>query len=225
VWLWCELTCGHERAGPVALPTSNLAHQGEFIRDALPDLRERLVIFGRLLLATPADARGMLPARFEALLGERGDVIFRPDSTGRRLEPHERRERPIPPRVPLAVADRVLAHVAAHTGVDILTLTTISFPGMQAPPAVIHARLLAAALLQRTWPTSWNAIGEAINQNGNRPLIGSTPTEGPASAIMARRRARPARSRRRQLAGSDRPDHPARATHARRRRADPSPRD
>jgi hypothetical protein len=224
VWLWCELTCGHERAGPVALPTSNLAHQGEFIRDALPDLRERLVIFGRLLLATPADAREMLPARFEALLGERGDVILRPDSTGRRLEPHERRERPIPPRIPPAVADRVLAHVAAHTGVDILTLTTISFPGMQAPPAVIHARLLAAALLQRTWPTSWNAIGEAINQNGNRLADWqhayrtacqrqswlADESTGSVTPSTARR--------------PDRPDHTARATHARRRRADPSPR-
>jgi hypothetical protein len=33
---------------------------------------------------------------------------------------------------------------------------------------VIHARLLATALLQRTWPTSWNAIGEAINHDGNQ---------------------------------------------------------
>jgi hypothetical protein len=170
VWLWCQLTSGHERAAPVALPTSNLAHQGEFIRDALPDLRERLLILGQLLLTTPVDARETLPARFEATLHERGYVIFRPDTTGRRhrLEAHERRERPRPPRVPPDIAERVLAHVSAHTGVDIPTLTTTSFPGVQAPPAVIHARLLAAALLQRTWPTSWNAIGEAINQNGNQ---------------------------------------------------------
>ena len=170
VWLWCELTSGHERAAPIELPTSNLAHQGEFIRDALPDLSERLLILGQLLLTTPTDARDTLLTQLDATLRERGYVIFRPDTTGRRcrLEPHERRERPIPPRVPPAVADRVLAHVAAHTGVDIPTLTTTSFPGMQAPPAVVHARLLAAALLQRTWPTSWNAIGEAINQNGNQ---------------------------------------------------------
>jgi hypothetical protein len=62
--------------------------------------------------------------------------------------------------------DRVLAHVSAHTGIDIPTLMTASFPGMQGPPAVIHARLLAAALLQRNFPTSWQAIGEAINHNG-----------------------------------------------------------
>jgi hypothetical protein len=77
-------------------------------------------------------------------------------------------KRPKPPRVPPLVADRVLARVAAHTGVDIPTLTTTSFPGMPAPPAVIHARLLTAALLKRTGPTSWNAIGEAINQDGNQ---------------------------------------------------------
>jgi hypothetical protein len=170
IWLWCELTSGHERAAPIALPTSNLAHQGEFIRDALPDLRERLLILGQLLLTTPTDVRHPLPVRLEATLRERGLAIFRPDPTGRRrrLEPHEPRERPKPPRVPPTVADRVLAHVAAHTGVDIPTLSTTSFPGMQAPPAVLHARLLAAALLKQTWPTSWNAIGEAINQDGNQ---------------------------------------------------------
>jgi hypothetical protein len=170
VWLWCQLTSGHERAAPIPLPTSNLAHQGEFIRDALPDLHDRLLILGQLLLTIPADARHTIPARLEATLGERGFAIFRPDPTDRRdrLEPHQRRERPKPPRVPPTVADRVLAHVAAHTGVDIPTLSTTAFPGMQAPPAVLHARLLAAALLKRTWPTSWNAIGEAINQDGNQ---------------------------------------------------------
>ncbi len=170
VWLWCHLTSGHERAAPVAMPTSNLAHQGEFIRDALPDLSERLLVLGQLLLTTPVEDRDTLPAQLEATLCERGYMIFRPAPTDQRprRQPDERRERPKPPRVPQMVTARVLAHVAAHTGVDIPTLTTTSFPGMQAPPAVIHARLLAAALLQRTWPTSWNAIGEAINQNGNQ---------------------------------------------------------
>ena len=170
VWLWCELTSGHERAGPIVLPTSNLAHQGEFIRDALPDLRDRLLILGQLLLTTPTGTRETLPTRLEATLRERGCAIFRPDPTSRRrrLESHERRERPKPPGVPPDIADRVLAHIAVHTGVDVPTLTSTSFPGMQAPPAVIHARLLAAALLKRTWPTSWNAIGEAINQDGNQ---------------------------------------------------------
>jgi hypothetical protein len=168
VWLWCQLTGGHERAAPIPLPTTNLAHQGEFIRDALPDLRERMLILAQLLLTTRADARPTLPDQLEATLRKRGYAIVRPGPARRRqrLEPHERRDRPKPPRVPPAVADRVLAHVAAHTGVDILTLTTTLFPAMHTPPAVMHARLLAAALLQRTWPTSWNAIGEAINRNG-----------------------------------------------------------
>jgi hypothetical protein len=168
VWLWCQLTSGHERAAPIALPTSNLAHQNEFIRDALPDVHDRLLILGQFLIATPVDARDTLPSRLEATLRERGYAIVRPGQARRRrrLEPHERCERPKPPRVPPAVADRVLAHVAAHTGVDIPTLTTTSFPAMHTPPAVMHARLLAAALLKRSWPTSWNAIGEAINRNG-----------------------------------------------------------
>ncbi len=170
VWLWCQLTSGHERAAPIALPTSNLAHQGEFIRDALPDLRERLLILGQLLLTTPTDDRHTRAAQLEAALREGGYVIFRPGPTSRRrqLEGHERGERPQPPRIPQPVADRVLAHVSAHTGVDIPTITNGSFPGMQTPPAVIHARLLAAALMQRIAPTSWNAIGEAINQDGNQ---------------------------------------------------------
>lgn len=165
VWLWCELTSGHERAGPIALPTDNLAHQGEFIRGALPDLRERLLILGQLLLATPAESRDNLPTQLEATLRERGYVIVRP-TTPRRSDTHEPRERPRPPRVPPVIIEHVLAHVAAHTGVDIPTLTTTSFPGMHTPPAVVHARLLAAALLQRVAPTSWNAIAEAINAHG-----------------------------------------------------------
>ena len=169
VWLWCQLTSGHERAAPIALPTDNLAHQGEFIRDALPDLHERLLILGQLLLTTPADTRDTLPSQLEARLQDGGYAIVRPDTTSRRRQDsHEHRERPRPPRVPAILAERVLAHAAAHTGVDIPTLTSTRFSGMQTPPAVIHARLLAAALLQRTWPTSWNAIGEAINQDGNR---------------------------------------------------------
>jgi hypothetical protein len=163
VWLWGELTSGHERAAPIELPTHNLAHQGQFIRDALPDLSERLLILGQLLIATPADARDTLPTRLKATLRERGYAIVRPESRQPRRGLHER---PKPPRVPPDVCERVLAHVAAHTGVDIPTLTSTTFHGMHTPPAVIHARLLAAALLKRTWPTSWNAISEAINRNG-----------------------------------------------------------
>jgi hypothetical protein len=163
VWLWCHLTSGHERAAPIPLPTNNLAHQKEFIREALPDLHDRLLILGQLLIATPADARDTIPTRLEATLHERGCAIVRPKSQQPRRRLHER---PKPPRVPPDVSEHVLAHVAAHTGVDIPTLTSTAFDGMQTPPAVMHARLLAAALLKRIWPTSWNAIGEAISRNG-----------------------------------------------------------
>lgn len=165
VWLWCQLTSGHERAAPIPMPTNNLAHQKEFIREALPDLHDRLLILGQLLIATPTDARDTIPARLEATLRERGYPIVRPDTNSQqpRLGLHER---PKPPRVPPDVSGHVLAHVAAHTGVDIPTLTSTAFGGMQTPPAVMHARLLAAALIKRTWPTSWNAIGEAINRQG-----------------------------------------------------------
>jgi TniQ len=165
VWLWSELTSGHDRAAPIALPTFSLAHQNEFIRDALPDLRERLLVLGELLLATPANARHTIPSRLEAALRERGYVIVRPHRSRReQARAHEPRKRP--PRVPFDVVDRVLAHVGAHTGIDIPTLTTASFPRTHGPPAVIQARLLAAALLQRNFQTSWQAIGEAINHNG-----------------------------------------------------------
>jgi hypothetical protein len=165
VWLWCQLTSGHERAAPIRMPTNNLAHQKEFIREALPDLHDRLVILGQLLVATPADARDTLPARLEATLRERGYAIVRPCTSSRQPR-RGLHDRPKPPRVPPDVSGYVLTHVAAHTGIDIPTLTSTTFGGMQTPPAVIHARLLAAALLNRIWPTSWNATGEAINRNG-----------------------------------------------------------
>jgi hypothetical protein len=165
VWLWCELTGGHERAAPIPLPTFSLAHQNEFIRETLPGLRERLLVLGELLLATPANARDTIPSRLEAILRERGCPIV-PSHRSRRQRARAPQPRKRPPRVPPDLLDRVLAHVGAHTGIDIATLTTASFPGMQGPPAVIHARLLAAALLQRNCPTSWNAIGEAINHDG-----------------------------------------------------------
>jgi len=165
LWLWCQLTSGHERAAPISMPTNNLAHQKEFIREALPDLHDRLLILGQLLIATPADARDTIPARLEATLRERGYVIVRPNTNSRQPR-RGLHERPKPPRVPPDISGHVLAHVAAHTGADIPTLTSTTFDGMQTPPAVMHARLLAAALIKRIWPTSWNAIGEAINRNG-----------------------------------------------------------
>lgn len=147
IWLWCELTSGHELAAPIALPTRSkhafhdyTIFKGRF----LESLRVRLLIFGELLLATPADARRTLPARLAAALHERGHLArnFRLDT----VEP--------------SITRRVLAHVAAHTGVDIATLTSAT--GGQAPAAVTHARLLAAAVLRRTTLASWGAIATVL---------------------------------------------------------------
>ncbi|HZU76379.1 MAG TPA: hypothetical protein VFA70_06415 [Dehalococcoidia bacterium] len=145
VWLWCALTGGHERAAPVKLPTSNLAEHTYFIRDTLPALRERLLILGELLLATPADARSTLPGRLAAALHRRGHLAqnYQLDT----IDP--------------LITSRVLAHVSAHTGVDIPSLTTPS-RGSHAPAAITHARLLTARLLRQTALASPAAAAHAI---------------------------------------------------------------
>lgn len=151
VWLWCELTSGHERAAPVALPGRGLNDHTFFVRQFLAPLRERLLLLGKLLLDTPADARQTLPARLAATLHERGHLAenFYLDTVD-----------------PL-IARRVLAHTSAYTGVDIPTLTTPS----HGRPAVTHARLLASALLRTTMLASRAAITSTIGghaqHNGN----------------------------------------------------------
>ncbi len=145
IWLWCELTSGHERAAPIPLPGragKDLNEHTNFRHRFLPPLRERLLILGELLLVTPADARSTLPTQLAAALRERG-----------RLAADLSLDEPDP-----LIADRVLALVGAHTGVDIATLTTPTV-GSRAPAAVTHARLLAAALLRQTTLASWTAIG------------------------------------------------------------------
>lgn len=154
IWLWCELTSGHERAAPIPLPGrragKDLNEHTNFRHRFLPPLRERLLILGELLLATPAGARQTLPTRLAAALHERGHLArtFRLDT----LEP--------------TITHRALAHVAFHTGVDIATLTTAT--GGQAPAAVVHARLLAAAILRRTTLASWGPIASILPGNASR---------------------------------------------------------
>jgi hypothetical protein len=151
IWLWCHLTSGHERAAPIPLPTRRgLSDQTQFIRDVLPTLRERLLILGDLLLITPADARSTLHNRLAAALHQRGYLTdnFYLDT----IDP--------------LITTRVLAHVSAHTGVDIPTLTTPSV-GSHAPPAVTHARLLATRLLRHSALASYTAIGDSIRGDGN----------------------------------------------------------
>ena len=164
VWLWCQLTSGHERAAPVSLPTRNLAHHTYFIRDVLPALRPRLLILAELLLATPADARSTLPSRLAAMLKQR-----------RYLAENYYRDTVDP-----LITSRVLAHTSAHTGVDIPSLTTPS-PGSRAPPAVTHARLLAALLLRRTALASPASIAAII---GGHPDHAGYGDRGYRAALM-----------------------------------------
>ena len=145
VWLWRQLTGGHERAAPIGLPTENLARHGYFIRDVLPPLRDRLLILAELLLATPAGARSTLPSRLAAALQRRGHLA----------------ENYLLDSIDPLIAARVLAHTSAHTGLDIPSLTTPS-SGSDAPSAVTHARLLAARLMRRTALASWPAVAAVI---------------------------------------------------------------
>ena len=151
LWLWCHLTSGHERAAPFPMPTKRgLSDQTQFIRDALPTLRERLLILGELVLTTPAEARSTLLNRLAAALHQRGHLA----------------ENYYLDTIDPLITSRVLAHVSAHTGVDIHSLTTPS-AGSHAPPAVTHARLLAAGLLRRTALVSWASVAAIIGGDAN----------------------------------------------------------
>jgi hypothetical protein len=69
-------------------------------------------------------------------------------------------------RIDPLIATRVLAHISAHTGVDIPSLTTPA-SGSDAPPAVTHARLLAARLRRCTALASWLAVAAVIGGHPN----------------------------------------------------------
>jgi TniQ len=147
VWLWCELTSGHEHAAPAALPTRSLFDQTLFIRRALPAMRDRLLLLGELLLNTPVDARQTLPTRLAAALHRRGHLV-----TGKLWHDD----------IDPVITTRILALISAHTGVDLATLTTTPAHGTRATPAVAHARLLAAALLRRGALASWATVAATL---------------------------------------------------------------
>ncbi|MGO9898777.1 MAG: TniQ family protein [Solirubrobacteraceae bacterium] len=112
LWVWCQLTSGDERAAPIPLRTTHgLSDQTEFIRDALPTLRDRLLILGELLITTPADARATLHNRLTTALSKHGDLAanYHLDT----IDP--------------LITDRARAHDGgAHTRVDSPRLTTPS---------------------------------------------------------------------------------------------------
>ena len=211
LWLWCHLTSGHERAAPIPMPTTRgLSDQTQFIRDALPTLRERLLILGELLLTTPAEARSTLPNRPR-----------RSATPARTPRPRTTTCDTIDPLITTAC----LAHVGAHTGVDIPSLTTPSV-GSHAPPAVTHARLLAARLLRCTALASFTAIAAAIGGDGNHLADNDRRYRPPLTRnATPRRRTQPTRPRRRELAQRPRrapPTHAAPPAHARDRDRDQS---
>ena len=85
------------------------------------------------------------------------------------------------------IATRVLAHTSAHTGVDIPSLTTPS-SGSDAPPAVHHARMLAARLMRRTALASWPAVaavigGRSSNIDQNDHWYRAALTRSPDAAV------------------------------------------
>lgn len=55
VWLWCELTSGHELAAPLKLPGDLNSHR-EFKERHLDEIRDRLLTLGHILLDTPTAA-------------------------------------------------------------------------------------------------------------------------------------------------------------------------
>ena len=150
LWLWSQLTSGDERAGRASIRTTKLHEQTHFAASTLAPLRERLLILGELLIETPTAARSTLHNRLAATLHHRGHLAekFYLDT----IDP--------------MITERVLAHVASHTGLDIPSLTTPSV-GSHAPPAVTHSRLLATRLLRATACVSYTAIGAAIGGDGN----------------------------------------------------------
>ena len=151
VWLWCHLTSGHEHAAPIALPHPGLRHHYAFVRTVIPALRERLLLLGDILLATPPGALEIVPARFAVALRGQG---------------HLAPSRYLPTVSPL-IGDRVLAHVSAHTGVDIPTITA-SPAGAASPAAVAHARVLTAVLLQEVALASPAAIASILEGDPGR---------------------------------------------------------
>ena len=131
IWLWCQLTSGQEHAAPITLPHPKLRHHFAFVRTVIPELRERLLLLGDILLATPPEELDTVPARFAVALRRQGHLAANHYLPG----------------VSPTIRERVLAHTSAHTGVDVPTITA-SPAGAANPAAVTHARLLTAILLQ-----------------------------------------------------------------------------
>lgn len=170
VWLWCELTSGHERAAPVKLPSS-VENYRHFEARHLDGLRDRLLVLGQLLLDTPPTAQSTIAAQFAAALTQRGEPPAASPERGGPAAPRRQQRKAAAGRrlatVDPIISERVLAHVSAHTGVDIQTITTPA-RGSERSPAATHARLLAAALLRRMTVASWPTIAPTLDGDPHR---------------------------------------------------------
>ena len=151
VWLWCELASGHEHAAPIALPCPELRHHFAFVRSVIPALRDRLLLLGDILLATPPGQYETVPTRFAVALHRQGHLADNYYLT----------------TISPLICQRILAHTSAHTGVDIATITT-SPSGTASPAAVAHARLLAGALLQEVALSSPAVIASVVQGDPGR---------------------------------------------------------
>jgi len=151
VWLWCQLTSGHEHAAPLALPCPELRHHFAFVRSVIPALRDRLLLLGDILLTTPPGQYETVPTRFAVALHRNGHLADNYYLTT--INP--------------LICQRILAHTSAHSGVDIATITTPP-SGAASPAAVAHARLLAAALLQEAALASPAVIASVLQGDPGR---------------------------------------------------------
>jgi hypothetical protein len=168
VWLWCQLTSGHEQAAPLPVPRPELQTHDAFERSVIPRIRERLLLLGEILLATPPDAMDTVADRFAVARYRQGAL------------PKTYR---LPAINPL-LQQRILAHASAHTGIDIATITAPP-RGRPTRPAVANARLLTAALLHEVALTPTAVIASIVkasagrlgdNTRAYRATIAKTPT-------------------------------------------------
>jgi hypothetical protein len=168
IWLWCQLTSGHEQAAPLATPRPELQHHDAFRRSVIPRIREPLLLLGEILLATPPLAMDTVANRFAVARYRQGAL---PNSY--RL-----------PHINPPTQERILAHASAHTGIDIATITAPPC-GVPRPPAVANARLLTAALLHEVALTHTAVIASILkasagrlgdNTRAYRATIAKTPT-------------------------------------------------
>jgi hypothetical protein len=151
IWLWTELTGGHEQAAPIPLPRE-FHDYTIFTQRLLPRIERHLSMYGDLLLKASPEAPHAAFPEFVAECMELGRVS--PRCGPRKLDQQ--------------LLQRALSFVSAHTGVDIPSVLGDVGPTQPRSPAVIQARLLIARTLKRVSGCSWPVIGHAMNEAPGR---------------------------------------------------------